>query len=256
MEIIRTRDGSYTFFSETFSETYKSKTGAIEESLKKFIGPLDMESLAQKRNVHVLDVCFGTGFNSLALLSSLFKRNPNLKLHITALENDRKILDAMKTLPIPIEYDVFYVYLKQKVGKVLRNEEREKISVKEVTIEKKLRKPFLIKKTVDEKAQKKILSKLKKNVTFELLLGDARRTIKKTKKMYDVVFLDPFSPKVSPHLWSYGFIKNIYDRCSPGCTLTTYSCARMVRDNMRKAGFQVTDGPCVGRRAPSTVAKK
>ena len=38
--------------------------------------------------------------------------------------------------------------------------------------------------------------------------------------------------------------------------LATYSCARIVRDNLKEAGFEVFDGPSVGRRAPSTIAKK
>ena len=38
--------------------------------------------------------------------------------------------------------------------------------------------------------------------------------------------------------------------------LTTYSCARQVRENLKKAGFIVKDGPCVGRRAPATIALK
>jgi tRNA U34 5-methylaminomethyl-2-thiouridine-forming methyltransferase MnmC len=41
-----------------------------------------------------------------------------------------------------------------------------------------------------------------------------------------------------------------------GGKLATYSCARVVRENLVAAGFSVSDGPCVGRRAPGTVAVK
>ena len=36
--------------------------------------------------------------------------------------------------------------------------------------------------------------------------------------------------------------------------LSTYSCAGIVRRNLKEAGFKVADGPIVGRRAPGTLA--
>ena len=38
--------------------------------------------------------------------------------------------------------------------------------------------------------------------------------------------------------------------------LATYSCAGQVRRNLKEVGFKIKDGPCVGRRAPSTIAIK
>jgi len=38
--------------------------------------------------------------------------------------------------------------------------------------------------------------------------------------------------------------------------LATYSCARIVRENMSKANLFYDDGPIVGRRGPGTIAKK
>jgi len=49
--------------------------------------------------------------------------------------------------------------------------------------------------------------------------------------------------------------KEIKNRMGKNSILTTYSCARIVRDNLRKAGFKVFDGPKVGRRGPSTIAE-
>ena len=88
-----------------------------------------------------------------------------------------------------------------------------------------------------------------------MLLDDARETIHEINEV-DIVFLDPFSPKVCPELWEEEFIKNISRKMKPGAVLTTYSCARIVRDNLKKAGLTVTDGPRIGRRGPSSVAKK
>lgn len=93
-------------------------------------------------------------------------------------------------------------------------------------------------------------------VHLRILVGDARVTIKQTTELFDVVFFDPFSPKVCPELWTFEVFADIFARMSPGGILATYSCARVARDNMRKAGFIVSDGIILGRRGPATLATK
>lgn len=94
------------------------------------------------------------------------------------------------------------------------------------------------------------------NVEIKIFLGDAKELIKQAKELADVVFFDPFSPKKVPHMWTAEFLKDVYDKMNQGGVLTTYSCARIVRDNMKVAGFKVTDGPIIGRRSPSTIAMR
>lgn len=93
--------------------------------------------------------------------------------------------------------------------------------------------------------------------TIELVLGDARETVLSLPRdCFHAVFFDPFSPRKSPELWTERFFRDIIQVVSPGGALATYSCARCVRDSMSRAGFQVHDGPSIGRRAPSTLAVK
>ena len=87
-----------------------------------------------------------------------------------------------------------------------------------------------------------------------LLRGDAREEILRIDEMADAVFFDPFSPARAPHMWTTEFFRDIRARMRPGARLATYSCARAARDSLRAAGFEVMDGPSVGRRAPSTLA--
>lgn len=89
---------------------------------------------------------------------------------------------------------------------------------------------------------------------IKIIIGDAVDTIKKIKVMFDCVFLDPFSPKKNPELWTEEFLSDVKVKIKKGGVLTTYSCARNVRENLKKAGFRVFDGPRVGRRGPSTIA--
>ena len=94
------------------------------------------------------------------------------------------------------------------------------------------------------------------NYEITLLLGPAQETIKKISEKVDIVFLDPFSPKKNPELWTKEFFQDIYKTMKPGAKLATYSCARTVRDNLKAVGFTVIDGPSVKRRGPSTNAIK
>jgi len=94
----------------------------------------------------------------------------------------------------------------------------------------------------------------KGNTKLIMLFGDARENIKKLKEKADYVFFDPFSPAKVPEMWTEDFFKDIRNKMKPGGKLSTYSYARRVRDNMRKAGFKVLDGPILGRRSPSTIA--
>ncbi len=89
---------------------------------------------------------------------------------------------------------------------------------------------------------------------LKVLVGDARKMLPKLTDKFDIVFHDPFSPKKCPELWTEEFFSELRKHINPGGVMTTYSCARKARENMKKAGFAVTDGPCVGRRAPSTIA--
>lgn len=94
------------------------------------------------------------------------------------------------------------------------------------------------------------------NISIKLIFGDAKKTIKEVEGEFDVCFFDPFSPKTQPEMWSEEFFKNISSKVKMNGVLSTYSCATHVRINLVRAGFDVKDGPSIGRRAPSTIAIK
>lgn len=103
----------------------------------------------------------------------------------------------------------------------------------------------------------KEVAKTFKSKHITLIMGDARETIKSLKdNSYDIIILDPFSPKKCPELWTEEFIKEIYKKTKKDGILTTFSCASQVRKNLIAAGFKVKDGPRVRRRSPSTIAIK
>jgi queuine tRNA-ribosyltransferase len=71
----------------------------------------------------------------------------------------------------------------------------------------------------------------------------------------DVVFWDPFSPRVDPALWSVRAFCALRRVCRAGATVHTYSGATATRTALLLAGFAVGYGPNPGdKQRRSTVA--
>jgi len=226
MELKRvvTKDGSITYHNPKYDETYHTKAGAIAEALVKYVQPCNLDELAKKqKEIHILDVCFGLGYNSLMAIHVIKETNPDCKIMIYVLENDKEIISKIPGLDI---------------------------NMPEFTIIKDFAEWVI-------ESSGKHLHYNKGDISIDLMLGDARDEIKKMAKnkiRFDCVLFDPFSPKKCPELWTEEFFKDIRLVCKESTVLTTYSCARIVRENLYKAGFKVKDGPVFGRKSPATVA--
>ncbi len=214
MKKVTTHDGSVTFLNEKVGESYHSYTGACEEALKKFCEPAKIRELARTGSFRLLDVCFGMGYNSAMAISVALKENADCVIEVIGLENDQKIIEKIQEVNPPISYF----------------EKFKKLTPESLSF-------------VDE------------NVSVKILLGDANKTVTALEDTsFDVVFFDPFSPKTQPDMWTEELFCEMRRVIKPGAILATYSCARMVRENMVKAGLVYSDGPKVGRRGPGTIA--
>ncbi len=212
MQEIITKDNSPTIMSLEYSEPYRSISGAMEESFKKFIGPCRIKEF--KDEVSILDIGFGLGYNVCAAVDAVLEANPKCNLVVFSLEKDKEILKKLQNLnPAFKNYNMI-------------------------------------------KGLAKNLEYRKGNINLKIILGNATETIKKINTDFDAVFLDPFSPPKNPELWTEEFLNEVAKRMKKSGILATYSCARIVRENMKKAGLMPEDGPSVGRRAPSTIARK
>jgi len=148
-----------------------------------------------------------------------------------------------------LRYNTYAAMKVAKNLKIIGLEKDQKVldALQEISIDEEFE---ILKKAVKELEYKD------DNYEIKILVGDARYTIKKVKEQIDVVFLDPFSPKVNPEMWTEEFFKDMYKIMKPGAKVATYSCARVVRDNLKAAGFEVTDGIKLYRRGPSTIGTK
>jgi tRNA U34 5-methylaminomethyl-2-thiouridine-forming methyltransferase MnmC len=214
-----TDDGSYTFFSEEFGQTFHSKYGAREESIFKYAVPTLLAEKASRGHLKVLDICYGLGYNSAAALSAIWQSHPDCTVEIIALELDR-------TVPISaIEHHLLSEW-EQPIPQLLDRLVRAEI----IEVER---------------------------LKARLIYGDARQTIGRVIDrdfQADAIFLDPFSPVSCPQLWTIEFIDRVAECGAPDGIIATYSCASAVRKAMVSAGLSVGDSTPVGRKSPGTIA--
>ena len=70
-----TEDGSIGLYSFVDKDVYHSKYGALTEAWEKFIIPSGLKNdIEDNKNIKVLDVCYGIGYNTKALMSFVINK--------------------------------------------------------------------------------------------------------------------------------------------------------------------------------------
>lgn len=77
------------------------------------------------------------------------------------------------------------------------------------------------------------------DITFNLKIDDARNVIKNDNNLYNLIFLDAFTPSKCPCLWSYEFFKLLYSHLESDGMILTYSTSASIRSAMLEAGFYI-----------------
>ncbi|MFP4524240.1 MAG: tRNA (5-methylaminomethyl-2-thiouridine)(34)-methyltransferase MnmD [Candidatus Woesearchaeota archaeon] len=213
-------DGSHTFHNEEVGESYHTPLGAAMEAREKYVPPCEVKKRCKGGPINVLDVCYGLGYNTAALIEAAKKNSPDCDLTVYGLELDKDIVERSLDLPFPFAHEDLF---------------------------KRLNRNY------DER--KRAFTMKGGRTTITVLIGDAKERLNEVPFLADVVLFDPFSPRKAPEMWTEEFFKDIYEKCAEGAVLVTYSCARAAREVMAAAGFKVEDGPVVGRRGPATVGR-
>lgn len=107
-----TNDGSVGLYSPDVDDIYHSTYGALTEAYEKFIIPSNLnEILKEKKEIKLLDICFGIGYNTKSFLNEVIKfsyndsidsdntncndkidtYNDNSKIYIHAIDNDKNL---------------------------------------------------------------------------------------------------------------------------------------------------------------------
>jgi tRNA U34 5-methylaminomethyl-2-thiouridine-forming methyltransferase MnmC len=214
-----TADGSFTFFSPEFGQSFHSVYGAKEESIYKFSVPTILPQKAKLGKLKILDICYGLGYNSAAALETIWQSNPDCEVEIIALELDRRVPIAA------IEHQLLSLWSPPITELLTTLARQERVN--------------------------------SERLHARILYGDARESIQQLNQQKftaDAIFLDPFSPAACPQLWTVEFIDRVAQCCAKGGRIATYSCAAAVRQAMILAGLAIADTPPIGRKAPGTVA--
>lgn len=191
-------DGSYTAYSVEYNEHYHStKDGALQESLLKHVLP----AMGEKKNqneIHILDICYGLGFNTLATLYYAKKYSLTSKIYIYSPELDSSLVKSLESFTYPKEFEEFENIIK---------------SISQNSVYK------------DD------------NFYIEVFLGDAREYVKKFENQFDIVYQDAFSSSVNPVLWTQEYFEDIAKAIKSDGILTTYSTALATRLALYENGF-------------------
>lgn len=201
-----TQDGSYTFFSNEFEEAFHSHEGAIEEAFQKFVSATQLEQKATGDRLCLLDVCYGLGYNTAAALETIWSVNPGCHVTLYALEIDASVPRAAAMPPLINRW------------------------------------PSDIQQVLVAIADAHQLTTAKLNA--HLLIGDARQTIQKLvldAYQADAIFLDPFSPRRCPQLWSVDFMQRLAQCLAPTGRIATYSRSASVRSALQHANLSVSN---------------
>lgn len=207
-----TEDGSFTFFSTEFGENFHSDQGARSEAFLKFAQATDLAQRSQQDSLHLLDVCYGLGYNTAAALETIWSVNPDCRIEVVGLELDATVPQAAIVPPL---IDA-WTPTTQAILQAIAQEHHYTTS----------------------------------RLQARLLIGDARQTIPTLAQsgfLADAIFFDPFSPRRCPQLWTVEFFTQVVRCLSPTGKLATYSRSACVRSAMIAAGFMIGTIPLSDR---------
>ena len=218
-----TQDGSLSLYSLTYEEGFHDTNGALKEAINKYLLPAQLDQFSNTKEIVVLDVCMGMGYNSGCILEELLQFNHKIQWH--GLEIDQRPLD------IAINENNFQKLWSPKVlnfFNCLNSSEKWSEGLNEGSIH----------------------------------WGDARQKIYEIHDSlkFDLILLDPFSPQKCPELWSEEFLYLLSTRLSLAGRLITYSSAASVRASLIRAGLKiysiVPSGDDTNKWSSGTVAIK
>ena len=210
---VTTEDGSVTFYNDTIKEHYHTLAGARSEAENKYIIPGKLEDRLTKGKVHVLDICFGLGYNSLLACEKAMQKGQ--QLNITALEMDSTVVE-----------------------KAIRG-----LQEKETSFDWNRCLSSLHKTDYWEE----------NGCTIKLIWGDARHTARKLAGKFDLIWLDAFSTQRNSELWTVDFFNILRPLLKEEGALLTYCAAIPVRAAFILAGFFVGETDPFGRDRGGTI---
>ncbi|KAA3618068.1 MAG: hypothetical protein DWQ05_08470 [Calditrichaeota bacterium] len=214
-QTIKTSDGSSTFYSEEYQQTYHSKHGAVSECEHIYLNTSGVaERLKKGQATRVLEVGFGTGLNFL--VTANLAQETGTKLEYWGIEKEwlpEKVFQELDHSRNFTGLHDMYSSISSAGAGGLNNLENKSHTF-----------PFL------------------HNIELHILLGDACE-LEIPNHQFHAIYHDAFSPDANPELWTSEFFTNIKSKCAQGAILSTYSSKKAVQRALHGAGFVVEKQP-------------
>tara|TARA_Y100001968_G_scaffold326434_1_gene369485 strand:- start:4446 stop:5402 length:957 start_codon:yes stop_codon:yes gene_type:complete len=197
-----TDDGSLSLKNAKYEESFHSPDGALKEAQEKFLRPAEINRFKKQKQIFILDVCFGLGYNSACLLEELLKTP--IELTWWGLEIDDR------PLKIALMNPLYKSTWSKKVLEILNSIQ-------------------CTNQFVYPEANGKIL------------WGDARKRLKDIPEnlKFDLILHDAFSPNKCPQLWSEEFLYDLSRKLALNGRIITYSSSAAIRGSLRRSGLQI-----------------
>ena len=178
------------------------------------------------KDIAILDICAGLGYNSSAAIADFIKNGSNSNLQIDMVEISKATYACGLLVPSPIpEHDI----TKKAIEDELIKQDYATLSL--------------------EKAE------IPENININVFIEDARQTVQGLEDdTYDAIFLDPFSQNMAPELFSVEFFKQFRRIIKDDGIVATYTSAAPIRAGFIEAGFYIGLGPIFGRKQGGTLA--
>ena len=198
-KLVTTNDGSHTLFSLKYNQHFhNTEDGGFSEALHKHIIPAFSHSY-NKKELNILDICFGLGYNSFATIFYILENKLDIKINIYSPELDFDLIKSLQNFSYPKEFEKF----KNIINQLSLNQKYE-----------------------DEK------------IKIEVFIGDAREYLKTfPKDFFDIVYQDAFSSEVNKELWTKEYFEDIYKISKEDSILIIYAIFINIILFMYEAGF-------------------
>jgi len=206
-------------FSTRFQDIYFSVEGGLEESRHVFIeGNFLKERWNESDWMVIGELGFGTGLNAFVVERELPR---NKKVRFVTCEK------------YPLEWETIKSILTYAFGE-------------EPSWDNKL---YTEKRISYLEGQKSEWAKLSdNNFVLEVFFGDVQDFLNQEIGYADAWFLDGFSPKKNPEMWSETVLEKVKKLSKIGTTFATFSAASLVKKKLIDLGFSVKKVPGFGKK--------
>jgi queuine tRNA-ribosyltransferase len=223
-EVVLTTSGAPAMYDRTACEVMHPVAGPLAEAVQLYAAPSQLEQrlLAGGEDPLVLlDVGLGAGSNGVAAWN-VSERLPETARKLELVSFDRT-LEALR------------LAVSEQHGDAFGFGERAREAARGLLAERSHR-----------------TARTHWRLCLDNLLDDLAR---EPAQSADIVFWDPYSPRVNPALWSLTAFSALRRVCRDGATLHTFSAATSTRSALLLAGFAVGfGGASAGKQSQTTIA--